>query len=203
MPDTSIADARVTSAPAGIWAAGHPLLTRDRSQRLTELGRDIVASAFLRGDFVLSSGAPSRFYFDKYLFETKPTILRRLAAFLAELVPDNVDRLAGPELGAVALATAVSLETGLPFVIIRKASKGHGTSRVVEGELNSGERILVLEDVVSTAAEALKVTAQVKAAGANVAGILAVLDREDTGSSNITAAGYTFTSLFRLSDLEL
>lgn len=186
-----------------LWATGHPLLTRDRSQRLAELGRDLVSSAYLRGAFVLSSGARSSFYFDKYLFETKPTILRRLAAALAELVPDNVDRLAGPQLGAVALATAVSLETGLPFVIVRKVTKGYGTTRLVEGELNPGERVLVIEDVISTAAEALNAADNVKSAGATVTGIMAVLDREDTGAHNITDAGYAFTSLFRLSDLDL
>ena len=185
------------------WATEDPMRSRTWDERLSELGRDIVAAAYLRGDFVLSSGVRSSFYFDKYLFETRPTILRRLATFLAELVPDNIERLAGPELGAVALTTALSLETGLPFVIVRKGSKGYGTSQLTEGELHAGERVLVVEDVISTAAEAMKACAQVARTGADVAGVLAVLDREQGGERNITAAGYSLTTLFKLSDFDL
>lgn len=109
---------------AGQAAAEESLIAQPASVRREELARDIVSAGYLRGDFLLSSGARSSFYFDKYLFETKPTILRRTASLLAERVPAGADRLAGPELGAVPLAAAVSLATGLPFVIIRKASKG-------------------------------------------------------------------------------
>jgi orotate phosphoribosyltransferase len=185
------------------WATEDPMRSRTWDERLSELGRDIVAAAYLRGDFVLSSGVRSSFYFDKYLFETRPTILRRLATFLAELVPDNIERLAGPELGAVALTTALSLETGLPFVIVRKGSKGYGTSQLTEGELHAGERVLVVEDVISTAAEAMKACAQVARTGADVAGVLAVLDREQGGERNITAAGYSLSTLFKLSHFDL
>src|SRR5262249_1190733 len=129
---------------------------RGRQERLAELGRDIVAAAYLRGDFVLSSGAHSNYYLDKYLFETKPGILRRVAAFLAELVPPGTDRIAGPELGAVALATALSLEVGLPFVISRRAAKDYSTSKLIEGELYPGERVIVVEDVITTGTQAIK-----------------------------------------------
>ena len=177
----------------------------DRPDRAAhqQLGRDLVAASYLRGDFVLSSGARSSFYFDKYLFETKPAIMRRVAASLAELVPAGIDRLAGPELGAVALATAVSLETGIPFVIVRKESKDYATSKIVEGEINPGERVLVVEDVITSAGEALKAAARLEGIGAEVAGIVAVLDREQTGAANIAAAGYTMDALFRLSELDV
>jgi orotate phosphoribosyltransferase len=171
------------------------------ADRRSELGRDIVSAAYIRGDFILSSGGRSNYYFDKYLFETKPTILRRLASFLAELVPKGVDRLAGPELGAVALVTALSLETGIPFVIVRKGAKGYGTSRLVEGELHQDERLLIVEDVISTGGESLQAAAKVRQAGAVVSGILAVIDREQGGAENITAAGYHMNALYRLSDL--
>src|SRR5262245_17082833 len=115
-------------------------LIRPREERLAELGRDVASAALLRGDFVLSSGARSNYYFDKYLFETRPGILRRLAEFLAELIPPTVDRIAGPELGAVALAAAVSLHTGLPFVIVKRDPKGYGTDHLVEGELFPGDK---------------------------------------------------------------
>ncbi len=172
-----------------------------REQRLAELARDIVGAAYLRGDFVLSSGARSHYYFDKYLFETKPSILRRVASFLAELVPPQTDRIAGPELGALALATALSLETGLPFVIVRKAAKEYGTSRLMEGEIYPGERVVVVEDVISTGAQGIRAADRLKEVGAHVLGILAVIDREQGGPEAISAAGYTLTTLFSRKDL--
>lgn len=178
-------------------------LDRSREERLAELARDVSGAAFLRGDFVLSSGTRSHYYFDKYLFETKPGILRRLAAFLAELIPPQTDRIAGPELGAVALAAALSLETGLPFVIVKKEAKGYGTGRLVEGELFRGEKVTVVEDVVSTAAQAIRAAGQVSRAGAQVLAILAVIDREQGGAENIAAAGYQYRPLFNKGDLGL
>src|SRR6266540_2530923 len=110
-----------------------------REQRLAELRRDLVNAACLHGEFVLSSGVESTVYFDKYLFETKPGVLRRTANLLAELVPPEADRLAGSELGGVPLATAVALETGLPFLILRKPGNGHHR-RMIEGESYATER---------------------------------------------------------------
>src|SRR2546427_9251016 len=91
----------------------------DRQRRINEVGRDLINAAFLRGDFLLASGSRTSYFFDKFLFATKPGILRRIASFLAEMVPPETDRLAGPELGAVPIVTALSLETGLPFVIVK------------------------------------------------------------------------------------
>lgn len=173
------------------------------AMRRAELANDLVSAAYLRGDFVLSSGLRSNFYFDKYLFETRPTILRRVASLLAEMVPDTVDRLAGPELGAVPLAVALSLETGIPFVIVRKASKSYSTSQIVEGEIHPDESVLIIEDVISTAGEALRAAHQVEETGASVEGVLAVLDREHGGAQSVNAAGYRFESLFRLGELSL
>ncbi|MQA02477.1 MAG: orotate phosphoribosyltransferase [Streptosporangiales bacterium] len=172
------------------------------AERRDELARDLVAAAYLRGAFVLSSGQPSRYYIDKYLFATKPTVLRRLASLLAERVPD-VDRIAGPELGAVPITAVLSLETGVPFVIVRDARKAYGPSAAIEGELHAGERVLLVEDVVSTAAQALTAAAALAEAGATVAGVLAVVDREQGGAEAVTAAGLSFDALFRLSELPL
>ena len=118
-------------------------------RRLAELGQDVVAAAYLKGRFVLRSGAVSSYYFDKYMLTTRPAILRRIAEALAAMVPPETDRLAGPELGAVPLATAVSLELGLPCVFVRKSAKGYGTSASFEGEIYPGERVVVLEDVLT------------------------------------------------------
>jgi len=176
---------------------------RDRDERRQELGRDLVSAAYLRGDFVLSSGMRSSFYFDKYLFETKPGILRRVSNLLAEEIPPGIDRIAGTELGAVALAVALSLEMGLPFVIARKAPKGYSTSRAVEGELYPGERVVVVEDVISTGAQAILAANRLKEAGGEVVKVVAVIDREQGGLPAIAAAGYECSALFSLSELGL
>jgi orotate phosphoribosyltransferase len=190
-------------AELGSSAISVPDARRDRERRLAELARDVVGAAYLRGSFVLSSGARSSYYFDKYLFETKPSILRRLASFMAELVPPQTDRIAGAELGAVALATALSLETGLPFVIARKGTKAYGTARLIEGEVYPGDRVVVVEDVISTGAQGIRAADRLVEMGAHVVGILAVIDREEGGPEAISAAGYTLTTLFRKGQLGL
>lgn len=172
-----------------------------RQQRLEELGRDLVNAAYLRGDFVLSSGLRSSFFFDKYLFETKPGILRRLGSFLAELLPTGTERIAAPELGGVAIGTAVSLETGLPFVIVKKQAREYAVQRAVEGELYARERVAIIEDILTTGAAALRATSQVKATDAHVVKIIGVLDREEGAIQRIAAAGIECETLFRRSEL--
>lgn len=176
-------------------------LARPRNERLEELGRDIVDAAYLHGDFVLSSGARSSYYFDKYLFETRPSILGRVADALGELVPPEADRIAGPELGAVALAATLSLAVMLPFVIVRREGKAYGTSRLVEGELHHGDRVVVVEDIITTGSQAIHAARQVERAGGRVLVVLAVVDREQGGGETISAAGFQFLPLFRRSEL--
>lgn len=170
---------------------------------LEALGRDLVAVAYLKGDFVLRSGRRSNVYFDKYLFTTRPEILRRLGVELARLVPPGTDRLAAPELGAVLLGGAVSMETGLPLVLVRKEAKGYGTSKAVEGRLEAGERVCLIEDVLTTGGEAIKAAGRLREAGAEVVRLIAVLDREEGAGEAITAAGLDYRPLFRKSDLPL
>ena len=170
---------------------------------LERLAADLVATAYLRGDFVLRSGKRSSYYFDKYLFETQPAILKRLGRFLAELVPAGTQRLAAPELGAVLLGGAVSMELGLPLVIVRKETKDYGTSRQIEGRLTPGDRVSVVEDVLTTGGEAIKSVQKLRGAGATVLGLVGVLDREEGAAANLAAAGIAFRALFRKADLPL
>ena len=125
------------------------------STELMRLARDLVSAAWLEGDFVLRSGRRSRYYFDKYLFETQPSILRRAGRELARLVPADTQRLAAPELGAVLLGGAVSLELGLPLVLVRKEAKEYGTGRALEGVLEAGDRVTVIEVVLTRGGAAL------------------------------------------------
>ena len=169
-----------------------------------ELGRDLVAAAVLRGTFRLRSGATSSYYIDKYLFTTQPRLLRQVASALAELVPREAQRVAGPVLGAVPLATAVALEMNLPMLIVRvDRAKEYGTAKQIEGALASGERVVLVEDVVTTGGAALGAVAELRAAGAEVIRALAVIDREEGGAEAFASAGVPFQALFTKSQLGL
>jgi orotate phosphoribosyltransferase len=173
------------------------------SPELERLARDLVSVAWLEGDFVLRSGRRSRHYLDKYLFETQPRILRRVGQELARLVPAETQRLAAPELGAVLLGGAVSLELDLPLVLVRKASKGYATARALEGALDPGDRVTVIEDVLTTGGAAIAAAERVREAGGDVIAVLGVLDREEGAAAAIGRLGVAFRPLFRRSDLPL
>lgn len=160
----------------------------------------MARTAFLQGDFVLSSGRRSTYYIDKYLFETQPDLLKDVARLLAQALPSETTRLAGAALGGVPLATAVALETGLPFIIIRPEAKGYGTARTIEGRLEQGDRVVVLEDVVTSGAQAVRAAREVEAAGARVLLILAVVDRHEGGREGVESAGYRFHALYDLAE---
>jgi orotate phosphoribosyltransferase len=170
----------------------------------TGLGRDLVEAAVLRGDFLLRSGQRSSYYIDKDLFTTQPALLRRIASALAASMPEGIQRLAGPVLGAVPLVTAVALETGLPMVIVRTdAAKDYGTAKQIEGTLQRGERVLLIEDVVTTGGAALSAVDELREAGAEVVGALVVVDREQGGPAAFEERGVPFRALFTRTSLGL
>ncbi|HZN68730.1 MAG TPA: orotate phosphoribosyltransferase [Tepidisphaeraceae bacterium] len=166
-----------------------------------ELAKRIAEVALLRGEFTLRSGRKSNYYLDKYLFETQPDILLALGKLFADRIPPGVDRIAGPELGAIALAAAASMASGKPFVIVRNQKKGYGSGKLLEGTLKPGETVLVIEDVLTTGGQVLEAVKSLESAGARVAGILGVLDRQEGARQNIESAGYKFEALFTTSDL--
>ena len=168
-----------------------------------ELGRDLVRTSYLKGDFILRSGKRSNRYFDKFLFETDPVLLRRLGKHLGALVPKETQRLAAPELGAVLLGGVVSMETGLPLVLVRKEPKGYGTSKQIEGRFEAGDRVTVIEDVVTTGGDSLRSAQVLRDAGVEVIHLVVVLDRGEGGEDNIRNAGIPYSPLFRIQDLEL
>ena len=174
-----------------------------RTSELVGLGRELVKASYLKGDFVLRSGKRSNRYFDKFLFETEPALLKRLGRHLSTLVPGDTQRLAAPELGAVLLGGAVSMETGLPLVIIRKEPKGYGTSKQIEGRFEAGDRVTVIEDVVTTGGDSLRSAQVLRDAGVDVIHLVVVLDRGEGGEENIRQAGIPYSPLFRIQDLEL
>jgi orotate phosphoribosyltransferase len=169
-----------------------------------ELGAALREHAYLEGDFVLRSGKRSRYYLDKYRFETRPDLLgplaERLAAAVAEHEPDAV-RLAGPELGAVPLAAAASLVSGLPFLIVRKEAKGYGTGHRLEGVYEVGETVCLVEDVVTSGGAAVDAIEALREAGLTCRTAICVVDREEGGSDALARVAVRLRPLFRASEL--
>jgi len=165
-----------------------------------ELARRIKESAYLEGDFVLRSGKRSKYYLDKYLFETQPDILADLGRRFAALAGD-ADVIAGPELGAVALAAATAMACGKPFTIVRKAQKEYGTSKLIEGTPVAGKRVLLVEDVGTTAGAALEAAKALVAAGATITRIAFAIDRMEGARENVEQAGFRFEALLTRKDL--
>jgi orotate phosphoribosyltransferase len=141
------------------------------------LAADLNAAARIEGRFILRSGAVSDHYFDKYRFESDPVLLRRIARRMIELLPARTEILAGVELGGVPIATAMSLESGLPAVFVRKAAKSYGTCRAVEGADLDGRRVAMIEDVISTCGAIAEAVAFVRAAGGEVCAVVCAVWR--------------------------
>ncbi len=169
-----------------------------------ELAGGIREAAYLEGDFVLRSGRRSSYYLDKYRFETRPELLQplgeQLAALVAEHEPDAV-RLAAPELGAVAIAAATSLVSGLPFVIVRKEAKEYGTANRLEGAFEAGERVCLIEDVVTSGGAAVAAVDALREAGLECRTVVCVVDREEGGADGLARRATRLVALFRAGEL--
>jgi len=169
-----------------------------------ELGRLLVEHALLEGDFVLRSGRRSSYYLDKYRFETQPELLRRLgeriAAAVAEVEPDAV-RLAGPALGAVALAASASMASDLPFIIVRGETKDYGTANRLEGTYAPGELVCLVEDVVTSGGALAEAVSALRESGLEVRHAVCVVDREEGGADALARLGVRLRPLYRSSEL--
>lgn len=171
------------------------LLTRD------ELAHRIGKIALLRGTFTLRSGRTSSYYLDKYLFSTQPDILAALGALFAERIPPGTTRLAGAELGGIPLVSAASMASGLPCVFVRNQKKDYGTARQLEGRIEAGDAVVIVEDVATSGGQVLEAAATIAETGAAITKIIATIDRLEGARENIEGAGYAFDALFTTLDL--
>jgi len=166
-----------------------------------ELIKRIKETAYLEGDFVLRSGKKSKYYLDKYLFETCPDILKALGKEFAGYITDDVTLIAGAELGGVALAAATAMESGKNWIIVRQSRKEHGTGKLVEGILKPGDIVLLVEDIATTGGQVLEAAKVITEAGAKIKKIVCVIDRKQGAAENIARAGYKFESILTKNDL--
>jgi orotate phosphoribosyltransferase len=161
-----------------------------------DLGERLIRASELHGDFVLSSGKRSTVYFDKFRFLADPTLLRDVASAVRALVPGDATHLAAPEGAATLLLSAVALEAGLPMVVVRKQAKEYGTRSQVEGLMQTGARVALIEDVSTTGHQVAGAARAVEEVGGEIAAIILVIDRG--GADPLRAAGYAVASVVSL-----
>jgi orotate phosphoribosyltransferase len=172
---------------------------------MSDLSKALMDCGALQfGEFTLASGAKSSYYIDIKRASTDPKVLKIIARNMAENLKKSglkIDRIAGVVLGSVPLAAALALETGIPYAMIRKEKKDHGTGKLIEGVLNAGDSVLVVEDVITSAGSSMKAIETLRAEGAKVENVFSVIDREAGGAENLASIGVKLTPLVKASEL--
>ena len=167
-----------------------------------DLARDIDACCRLRGEFTLRSGQVSHEYFDKYLFEADPALLRRVVARMQGLVPDGTDLLGGLEMGGIPIATVLSAETGLPALFVRKEAKTYGTCKLAEGPDVAGKRVTLVEDVITTGGAVRDATVKLREYGATVDTVVCAIDRSPGDENPLADVGLEVRSVLTKAELD-
>lgn len=166
------------------------------------LAKRIYDCSHLTGEFLLRSGKTSNEYFDKYQFESNPGLLRDIARALAPLIPADTDYLGALEMGGIPIATALSFETGIPIVFVRKQAKEYGTCKFAEGPAINGKRLVLIEDVITTGGQVVLSTNDLRGEGAVIENVLCVIDRSEGQGGKITEAQLKMTALFTMAELK-
>lgn len=198
---SQVESARLPVRPAGRSEELSATEQAEMQADTNDLAAAVAEAAVLRGSFRLRSGVMADYYIDKYQFGTRPALLRRVAEAIARELPEDTECVAGTALGAVPLAIAVSLARGLPAVLVRPDLKDHGPSRAIEGTLQPGTRVALIEDVVTSGGAALSALDILRTAGADVRKIVAVVDREEGGTAALAGTGVDYKALFTSRDL--
>jgi orotate phosphoribosyltransferase len=166
-----------------------------------ELAQKIYQIAYLKGHFKLRSGQISEEYFDKYRFEANPILLKEIAKHLAPLIPIGTEVLAGLEMGGIPIATALSLETGIPTAFVRKEAKAYGTCLLAEGSDIANKKVCIIEDVITTGGQVVISSEQLKDLGAHITHVLCVIHRGG-GVEPLAQVGLKLNALFEMSELK-
>jgi len=167
-----------------------------------DLARDIDACCRLTGEFTLRSGQRATEYFDKYLFESDPVLLGRIADQMVDLVPAGTELLGGLELGGVPIATALSARTRLPALFVRKTAKEYGTCKLAEGAEVAGRRVTLVEDVITTGGAVRDATRALRDGGAIVEVVLCAIDRSPEGENPLTDVGLEVRPVLTKAELD-
>ncbi|MGD0056834.1 MAG: orotate phosphoribosyltransferase [Methanomassiliicoccales archaeon] len=160
--------------------------------------------ALTYGDFVLSSGKRSPYYIDIKKASTDPAVLAVIAQEMSRMLSTagvRFDKIAGVVLGSIPLAVALSLETKVPYVMVRREKRDHGTGKPIEGALDKEERVLVVEDVITSAGSVADSITILRNEGAVVETVLAVIDRQEGGMEKLKEMNVRLLSLLTARDL--
>jgi len=192
-------------SPTGLAASAANSDLKLLRDRLLDL---LCEFAYREGDFVLSSGQQSSYYINCKPVTLHPEGALAVGRLLLSMLPGDTEAVAGLTLGADPMVSAVSVVSAyenrpIPALIVRKESKGHGTMAYIEGPLlREGAEVVVLEDVVTTGASALKAVERLRGAGYQVQRVMALIDREQGGAQLYESAGLKFEALFAIADLQ-
>ena len=165
------------------------------------LARTLKSTCYLTGNFTLRSGRTSSYYWDKYRFESNPLLLQNVTKEMILLLPVSFDKIAGLELGGIPLATALSLEIGKPCLFVRKTANKYGTGNLVEGGFSAGERVVVIEDVITSGGQVRTSVEQMRSLGLLIDTVLCVIDRKQGGKENLEQIGCRLECVFHGDEL--
>lgn len=171
------------------------------NNELAQLAAEIDSTCRLSGDFTLRSGLKTSEYFDKYRFESRPDLLRRIAEAMVPLIPEGTEVVGGLELGGVPIATMVSALTGIPVVFVRKEAKTYGTCQLAEGGDVQGAHITLIEDVITTGGAVRNAAIALRALGAHVDTVVCAIDRSESGANKLSESGITTRAVLTKTDL--
>ena len=167
-----------------------------------DLAKAIYETSHITGEFLLRSGQVSHEYFDKYLFEANPLLLKAIADQLATMIPQPVNTLAGLEMGGIPIVAMLSQISGYPSLFVRKKAKTYGTCKLAEGGDVQGQRLVIIEDVVTSGGQIKLSVQELRSLGATVTDVMCVIDREAGGRSNLESEGLQLHPLFTMSELK-
>jgi len=167
-----------------------------------ELEKQIKDQAVTRGEFILASGKKSSYYVDLKKAYTDPEVMAMIVEGMMEVLKDeNIDRIAGIEMGGVPIAAALSLKTGIHFIIIRKKEKGYGTDKRIEGKIVEGDNVLIVEDTITTGSSVKMGVEAVREMGGKCTMVISVVDRLEGAYENLEKVNISLKSLVTLKDL--
>ena len=166
------------------------------------LAADVDAICRLTGEFTLRSGQVSTEYFDKYLFESDPALLARVADAMVDLVPAGTELLGGLEMGGIPIATALAARVSLPALFVRKQAKEYGTCKLAEGPDVTGRRVTLVEDVITTGGAVRDATRALREAGAVVDTVVCAIDRSPAGENPLADVDLDVRPVLTKADLD-
>jgi orotate phosphoribosyltransferase len=165
------------------------------------VARRIHSVSQLSGSFKLRSGAVSDTYFDKFLFESDPNLLRDIAILMAELIPAQTEIVAGLEMGGIPVVTVLSQISGIPSAFLRKEPKSYGTCKYAEGPALENKNVALIEDVVSSGGAILDSLARLRADDIEPTCAVCVIDRQTGGRENLAEQGLELHCVFRMDEI--